>query len=299
MGNYDSYSEIKPETTNAKEIEIVFENKNTSISIGTEVGQYHSHPVFVAFETNGLWVGKFETTGTQYNPNIKPNQISKIDLDIKSMFESSYNYKRNNDSHMMKNTEWGAVSYLSHSKYGINKEININNNSDSITGYSAVIGTNQSGCPGTYGNNDDVTLPYNTETGYLASTTGNISGIYDMSGGEFEYMAAYMNGYIGDSGFDFDPSLTYGKKYFDIYNISDSNTSFFNRILGDATGELGPFYYYNYGDNNRILNNWYHDHANLILTTTPWFHRGSHYRSGIILVNFIFQLIVEEEMCYI
>ena len=29
-------------------------------------------------------------------------------------------YQRELDSHMMKNTEWGAVAYLSHSIYGIN-----------------------------------------------------------------------------------------------------------------------------------------------------------------------------------
>ena len=31
------------------------------------------------------------------------------------------------DSHMMNNREWGAVAYLSHSAYGINNEIRINN----------------------------------------------------------------------------------------------------------------------------------------------------------------------------
>ena len=40
-----------------------------------------------------------------------------------------YNYKRDMDSHMMKNTEWGAVAYLSLSNYGINGEVRINNSS--------------------------------------------------------------------------------------------------------------------------------------------------------------------------
>ncbi len=43
-----------------------------------------------------------------------------------------------------------------------------------------------------------VKLPYNTETGVKASTTGNITGIYDMSGGLWEYMAAYSG--VGSSG---------------------------------------------------------------------------------------------------
>lgn len=52
--------------------------------------------------------------------------------------------------------------------------------------------------PGTSGTASTVKLPYNTETGVKASTTGNITGIYDMSGGLWEYMAAYSG--VGSSG---------------------------------------------------------------------------------------------------
>jgi hypothetical protein len=179
MGNYDSYIEGKPTESNAKTIEIVFENKNINVSVGEAVGDYHSHPAFQAFDTNGLWVAKFETSGTKDNIEIKPNKISLRNLSIKDIFETSLVYKLNNKSHMMKNTEWGAISYLSHSKYGINKKININNNSNYITGYSASDSTDQTKYPGTYGIDPSITQPYNTETGHLASSTGNISGIYD------------------------------------------------------------------------------------------------------------------------
>ena len=47
---------------------------------------------------------------------------------VHTIIDTSFNYKRSSDSHMMKNTEWGAVAYLTLSKYGINKDININNN---------------------------------------------------------------------------------------------------------------------------------------------------------------------------
>ncbi len=34
----------------------------------------------------------------------------------------------NSDTHLIKSSEWGMISYLTHSKYGINgKEITINN----------------------------------------------------------------------------------------------------------------------------------------------------------------------------
>ena len=52
-------------------------------------------------------------------------------------------------------------------------------------------GTDQSNYPGTYGVDASKTLPYNTTIGVTASTTGNITGVYDMSGGAREYVAGY------------------------------------------------------------------------------------------------------------
>jgi hypothetical protein len=283
MGNYESYIEGKPTESNAKTIEIVFENKNNPVSIGTSVGEYHSHPAFQAFDTNGLWVGKFETGEENNNLQIKPNIISMKSINAKKMFDLSYNYKRNGDSHMMKNTEWGAVAYLSLSNYGINKEININNNSDFVTGYSAALDTNQSKYPGTYGTGSSVTLPYNTETGYLASTTGNISGIYDMNGGTHEYVAAYKKNNFQSSGFETEPIMVYGKQYLDMYNDDSSINKYDNRILGDATGEMGPFYFYLDNDGGgRFHNSWYNDNSRFLGDNETWFVRGGLNTYGIL-----------------
>ena len=284
MGNYSvSAGDVQPENSKSQEIEIIFENKNNNISEGREVGQYHSHPAFQDFDTNGFWVGKFETTGDVSNVTIKPQKSVIRSINIKTSFQSAYNYNRNHNSHMMKNTEWGAAAYLSISKYGINKEININNYNGYKTGYSAVIGTDQSKYPGTHGSDSSVTLPYNTETGYLASTTGNITGIYDMNGGLHEYMASYLNSNLGDSGFTSDPSLIYGNKYFDIYYNEGGKGALFNRILGDATGELGPFYYYTDEDENyRYHNSWWKDNSAMVNQTYPWFMRGGNLTSGVL-----------------
>ena len=283
MGNYNSVIAEKPSTSNAKSIEIMFENKNNDISVGTAVGEYHSHPAFQSFDSNGLWVGKFETTGASNNIQIKPNNSSLRTLQLNTMFELAYNYKQYNNSHMMKNTEWGAVAYLSISKYGIDKEININNNSEYMTGYSAVVGTNQSDYPGIHGTDSSVTLPYNTETGYLASTTGNITGVYDMSGGAHEYMASFKDGSLGNSGFTSDPTITYGNNYFDKYLNNTTATRYNNRILGDATGELGPFYSYTDGDGyNRYHNSWWLDNSYLIESNYPWSYRGGTYNYGLV-----------------
>ena len=151
LGTTDGYTYGKPTTSNAKEIQIKFGTINTSdnnenecttpmtsgASGNCKVGDYMTSPAFISMNTNGLWVAKFETTGSTSNVTVKPNQTSLRNINVKTMFETAYNYKRDNDSHMMKNTEWGALAYLSHSKYGINTEVRINNNSNYITGYAA------------------------------------------------------------------------------------------------------------------------------------------------------------------
>ncbi len=87
----------------------------------------------------------------------------------------------NIDIHMIKNSEWQAVAILSESKYGKNgnndyskEEKVIFNNNSNYTGKSF------------YKNK---TYDYNTiYNGTGASTTGNITGVYDMNGGKREFV---------------------------------------------------------------------------------------------------------------
>ena len=307
---YTIYTDVP---SKAQEIEIVFENKETKESIGTKNGEYLTHPAFTSFDSNGMWVGKFETgykgaTSTSTaNVNssdsskviVKPNVYSWHYITVGNIFLTSYNYKRNLDSHMMKNTEWGAVAYLSHSKYGINNNIRMNNNSSFITGYSK---TEQPTC-GYTGTNEECnkyestslnqdgtyTKRYNTEIGYLASTTGNITGIYDMSGGSHEYVAAYMAGQLGSSGIT---PTDYDSKYFNVYNASSTATSYQYRILGDATGEMGAFTTLkstgSNGDKTAGISSWYSSHANFVDFSNPWFHRGGDSTFGVLASQFHF-----------
>ena len=86
----------------------------------------------------------------------------------------------------MKNDEWGAVAYLSKSKYGKqNEEVWINNSSSYITGSAGNIASAVS--------NAGTTNDYTSTQGVKASTTGTVYGVYDMSGGAWEYVAAYVN----------------------------------------------------------------------------------------------------------
>ena len=272
----------------AHSIEIVFEDKETRVSNGSNNGEYLTHPAFTNFNVNGLWVGKFETTGGTTDIDVKPNQTPLTNQNVLTFFNLGYNYNRNLDSHMMKNTEWGAVAYLSHSKYGIDREVNINNSYPMITGSSALPSTDQHTVPGTYGAGSNYYAAYNTEIGYLASTTGNISGVYDMSGGAWEYMAAYMSGQMGSSGFTTSTISSYSK-YFDIYSSSSTVTTYNYRILGDSTGEMGPFKAYLDGDNNsRDHNSWYADYSYFVDSSNPWFFRGGGYNGGVLAGQFFF-----------
>ena len=306
----------------AQKIEVVFENKNTSVSNGSTVGSFLTHPAFTSFDTNGMWVGKFETgykgstskESAEKNVNepgsvqIKPNVNSWRSIQVANAFYTSYDYKRDYNSHMMKNTEWGAVAYLQHSKYGSMSSVRINNNSNYVTGYASVkeptcgyTGTNEA-C-NQYGISEDITKPWNTSVGYLASTTGNISGVYDMSGGAWEYVMGVMldkngnplsgrnsiynsgfNGSFGCPTCDGDisglSSLITGvnfpndTKYYDQYAYAENDETYNRRILGDATGEMGPFATATYGSQNRQIGSWYADEAWFVNHSVPWFDRG-------------------------
>lgn len=293
-----------PEPSNAKAIDIVFETKDVEASTGTQNGEWLTHPAFTSLDVNGIWVGKYETTikgatsnsqtaSNGVNPTkvaIKPNSYPWRNNNIGSSFLTMYNYARQLDSHLIKNTEWGAVAYLSHSEYGIGKEVTINkiNYTGAASKTLALCVKNEDSCNPPAYTAAQVHL-FNTEGGYQASTTGNITGIYDMSGGLKEYVAAYVEG----GNMKFLPKAsdleTYAK-YFDVYPANSTTTSYANRILGDATGEMGPFY--TYADNDDITrthNSWYADNAVFVDETNSIFVRGGGTTNGSLAGQFSFE----------
>lgn len=299
-GNYTEFLKEKPTTESiAKEIKIKFESNSATPANGSTKDSWLTHPAFTNFNVNGLWVGKFETGYAEASSQvyaqvnevksdkvvIKPNVYSWRGITVSNIFKTAYDYERDLDSHMIKNTEWGAVAYLSHSKYGINTEVRINNNSNYLTGYAGFEKDAAASATGT-----KKTFPYNTETGYLASTTGNITGIYDMSGGVYEYVAGYAEGVQENGGFTAEELSIYSK-YFDIYVDPSAYWDFSNRILGDATGEMGPFYYYADSGTYNYHNNWYNDYTFFVHAekgNKPWFLRGEYYNSGFFAGQFAF-----------
>ena len=151
-------------------------------------------------DLTGIWVAKYEMSMEQGGNHIetinsqignvqtadsikavsKPAVSSWRNINIKNCYLNSYNYDRERDSHLIKNSEWGAIAYLSYSKYGTNsRTITVNTSEEYITG----------------GINVEKSVYMSNKN---QSTTGNETGIYDLVGGAWEYTANYIdNGYSG------------------------------------------------------------------------------------------------------
>ena len=161
------------------------------------------------------------------------------------------------DTHMNKNNEWGAVAYLTQSIYGrctnstTCTEIGINNNRNYITGYGAPAGNSSSNSNGTY----------NTLLGKDASTTGTIYGIYDMSGGAYEFVMGVYSKTISNSGFSSLPDSKYYNNY--------TGSSYTGHALTETAG-------------------WYSDDADFVNSSSPWFIRGRSYGDGLAAGVFYF-----------
>ncbi len=297
---YKIWTTTESSSGNEQEIDIIFESKDVAKSTGTQVGEYITHPAFTfgSDEVNGIWVGKFETGGTATAPLIKPNISSLRSQNVSAEFTtaqifgtSTYGMTSNVDAHMMKNSEWGAVAYLSHSRYGVNREIYINNSSGYYTGrsggnvggstaintvYTSQTSTTQYNTYGFY-TWDGYLLEYNTNTksgihdiNKVASTTGNITGVYDMAGGAYEYVMGNYNNTIKSSGFTTLPD----SKYYDNYTTTNSLTACNGGIC--------------YGHGLSEVSNWYGDYASFVYGGGPWFRRGGYYYGGFNAGSFYF-----------
>ena len=217
---------------------------------------YLKHPAFKlgSQELTGIWVAKFEaspkegvdnhatnnTNGdsiagddvTTKHVQIKPDVSSWRYISIGKIFtacrnmntDTSYGWTKTNlvDTHQMRNTEWGAVAYLTEAIRD-GEEVWVNNYwSDPNTKTGASATTQNAGSTttvNTYAQNIDGTY---YAGGAKASTTGNIYGIYDMSGCGHEYVAAYM-----DNG---DHTLTSGAS-----SMGNNNVKTYGAILANTS----------------------------------------------------------------
>ncbi|MFR2534016.1 MAG: hypothetical protein ACLS95_02125 [Clostridia bacterium] len=201
-------------------------SQNTSSVRGVERGQSTEGSELSRNWLDGIYGStntaiKYPTfQGTTYSMNyINQNDAYNI---AKAMTESGniYGLTASADSHLMKNSEWGAVAYLSQSKYGLNgTDIAINNVNLNSGGVARTQTAGKSGVDSVYaitgcttGTNNgaekvttianingttantavDGVYTWNQLSGTKASSSGTIYGIYDLSGGLWERTAAYV-----------------------------------------------------------------------------------------------------------
>ena len=283
------------------------------ICIGAN-GEYYTHPAFTfgSDEVRGIWVGKFAVSssdptssyggaeGVDLSVRVKPNvniwrsnYLSAYSYVIQNMQKEGNEYglttdKIKVDSHMMKNMEWGAMTYFSYSKYGICedgacRDIGWNNNFNS-SGYKIITGCGAASSTslGSYYTSTDCN-EYTTIDGQLASTTGNVYGIYDTGtyGGIYVManMSSSYNSYIYNDELDeVGDYFIYSSdtaKYIDTYGYCTSSyktqLSYNRSRLGDAIGEIVL-------EENEA---WYARSAAFIYDDRPWLERN-------VLFNFYY-----------
>lgn len=327
---------------------------NTNLS-GIWVGKFEtSHTTSPTQSLNCNSENCTTADGLRILPDVQSltsNNVSNFFFASRSMGRNGNPFGINStiaDSHMMKNSEWGIAAYLSQSKYGKygnsnytgeNKEVYINNSSGIYTGrsggnpggstpknetYTDQTSTTQYNKYGFY-TYDDYLLDYNTNKkgskvankGTGASTTGNIYGIYDMSGGTYEYvMGVFANsdgalwsgdsshnsgftGKLGTSGEDYIGVSFPNLKYYDVYKASNGTTINQDKA---CDGKIC----YGHAINPEVKN-WYGDYSVFVSTSVPWFLRGGycdngtdagvmsrHYRDGGARSYYSFRLVLSE-----
>ena len=223
-----------PTKTGIIDVKIVEKEKNS-----------HDAFNFADEEIDGFWIGKFENStlyDTDSKISIKANKKSLTNRNISTMFTSInniisnydiYGFNASNkiilDTHLSKNREWAALSYLTQSKYGI---CNYDSCNELVKNEILVTGGND------YTKN------------VSQSTTGNIYGVYDINGGAEEYvMANYQSTKNSLDGFSTLPE----PKYIDIYSDEENYN---NNNLQHALIETNLLFNNGTGNFVNLTNNW-------------------------------------------
>ena len=310
----------------------------------SNTGTWATHPAFTfgTKELNGIWFAKFETTWNGSQPTVLPNEIHMSGYytaayNIGRMYttaktlgvvdgnnvggKTDYSVPAQNNHHLAKlssrmvnSNDWGAITYLSASKYGAGYNgVQINSNAVKYTIYGDTHGVTgcgpwENGNIDSYSNSDNLWIKhkgisvgnldtqqacsadnpqraYNGTLGQLASTTNNPTGIYDMSGGGWEYVSASYNSNLNQSGVSGKYGDQFGAKayspYVNVYNIIDLNKCTFGFCGGQALHEVALRETSNDADGweGRLWNNQYGSLFSFSYVW-PWLGRGGSYNTG-------------------
>ena len=212
------------------------------------------------------------------------------------------------DSHLMKNSEWGAVAYLAQSKYGLNgtniyiNNANLRNSQTSAYAITGCAGETEDAAELGVKIDNSTKKPVSTDntkkiytwtqkSGTKASTTGTIYGVYDMSGGTWERTAGLVNNEnenLATYGQSLLNALNNGKssKYVTVYphnasvdkngaNIDTASTANWKantKIYGDGIRETSTA--------GTGKTSWYTDCSYFPAVNNPFSERGGTFWSG-------------------
>lgn len=145
---------------------------NVTFVSGSDVNET-LHPAFNNID--GFWISKFELTynteiSSTYEFNAYTNSKSNLENLITNIkTNSDYNFVKDSIVTMESNNEYEATAYLANSKYGKGTDFNI---ASTKTGFR----------------NGYDTGYYHSSNGLTTSSTGNITGVFGLSGGANEWV---------------------------------------------------------------------------------------------------------------
>lgn len=280
-----------PHSSTAQTIDVKF---IAGTSITADDG-YIMHPAFTFGNTElkGIWVAKFEATAregvsnTLSGDNVTSKHVKIVsgvqswrNINISNAFDVCRNMENDStygwgtsgngiDTHLFKNTEWGCVTYLTQSIYGKDSEVWINPNSNNITGQSGT-SVSSSSTTSTYSYSD-------TTYGVNASTTGNIYGIYDMSGGSLDYVSAYVNNGNSNLTINGNSLVIADNKYKDVYDSNGDTQSGNYQSASSKSGDA----IYETSSSYSGSSSWYTDYSLMPYSSNPFFMRGGDYFDNV------------------
>ena len=271
---------------------VVYSNKNyTSYLANMTTNALSQNLTSSGYASQKLSYPVFKPLTYAYN-NISTGDAYTISKEIASASSFYGLNSTKTDSHQMKNSEWGAVAYLTQSSYGRNgTEISLNNyyTTESSPWRTAITGMCIDGTSG----NKTTTLgnAYNTKIGVNGSSTANVTGIYDLNGCVWERTAAYIsngNASLSSYGQSYANTTanangyqTLSTKWATVYPYNSSSDSYTNNYsvysgkksttygFGDAILEISTT---GYGSTS-----WNGDYSYFPDTSGPFFHRGGYY----------------------
>lgn len=229
-------------------------------------------------ELTGLWFPKYaahQDTANGNIPGFKAEKEAWRSISVNDIFNQCINLKNHIttntdgvDSHMVKNIEWGAAGMLA---YAIGKG-RPDRNSDS--GYKTGYGLS------------------GVDTTGASSTTGNMTGIFDMVGNTYEYVASYVNNGHANLNTYSKALVDADSKYKDVFPMgaSDTRPNNYNAAQGMTDGML-IHETSTAGEGTTSWKNWAGTPAssNFPYTSSPVFRRGgscSDVSAGLAYFNY-------------